>query len=142
MGKIDNHAMSGREDRFCQDIQNRDKRCVIPGACNSEANMQIGAWPGFEAAHIYPLKHESLWIGQGLSRWISDMDNVKGCSKIHLAQNGFLLCSNVHSLYDQYFLAINPDDGYKVYVFCQYFLLAMTEEFLILCAGTQTIPTP
>ena len=47
------------------------------------------------------------------------MDNVKGCSKIHSAQNGFLLCSNVHSLYDQYFLAINPDDGYKVYVFCQ-----------------------
>jgi len=46
------------------------------------------------------------------------MDNVTGSSKISSAQNGFLLDSSAHEMFNQYLLAVNPDDGYKVIVFC------------------------
>jgi len=43
------------------------------------------------------------------------MDDAVGSSRIHSAQNGFLLQATIHQLFDQYL--VNPDDGYKVIVF-------------------------
>jgi hypothetical protein len=76
-------------------------------------------WTGFEAAHIFPLEKENLWIQWGYSRWITDMDDTVGLSKINSCQNGFLLSRNVHGDFDQYLLSVSPDDNYKVTVFDQ-----------------------
>lgn len=44
-----------------------------------------------------------------------DMGNATGSPTINLVQNGlFLLSSHVHQKLDQYFISVNPDDGYKI----------------------------
>ena len=67
------------------------------------------SWPLFEAAHIFPLEKENLWIQWGLEEWITDMDGTIGMSKINPCQNGFLLSRNVHGEFDQYLVSVNPD---------------------------------
>lgn len=39
------------------------------------------------------------------------MDDSVGVSKINSVQNGLLLSSHVHKLFDQYFVSVNPDVG-------------------------------
>ncbi|KAA8903168.1 HNH endonuclease-domain-containing protein [Sphaerosporella brunnea] len=109
------HSVSGREDAFRHGIRARDGKCVISGVVNRGAYR--GNWSGFEAAHIFPLESESYWIEKGYSRWITDMDNTNGVSKIHSLQNGFLLRGDIHQDFDQYLLSVNPDDNYKIVVF-------------------------
>ncbi|KAF8416257.1 HNH endonuclease-domain-containing protein [Tirmania nivea] len=89
-------------------------RCVISGVVNRSAPYR---WHGFEEAHIFPLGKEDYWNQWGYSRWITDMDDNVGMSKINSTQNGVLLRSDVHQLFDQYLLSVNPDDNYKVIVF-------------------------
>lgn len=64
---------------------------------------------GFEAVHILPLEKGSLWVENNYGRWITNMDNVNGVSKINSLQNGFLLHLNVHQLFDQYLISVNLD---------------------------------
>ncbi|CUS15900.1 unnamed protein product, partial [Tuber aestivum] len=74
-------------------------------------------WNAFEAAHIFPLRHESHWVQFNYRRWITDMDDAVGASKINSTRNGFLLRREVHAMFSQDLISINPDDGYKVVVF-------------------------
>ena len=99
--------VSGREDAFRDGIRSRDGKCVISGLVNSRAYR--GNWTLFEAAHIFPLEQESLWIQFNYGRWITDMDDTVGVSKINSLQNGFLLREDIHSLFDQYLISVNPD---------------------------------
>lgn len=101
------HSVSGREDSFREGIRARDGKCVISGVVNRAAYR--GGWTTFEAAHIFPLESESYWIENNYSRWITDMDNTNGVSKINSLQNGFLLREQVHSQFDQYLISVNPD---------------------------------
>jgi hypothetical protein len=66
-------------------------------------------WAGFEVAHIFPLEKESHWIQYNYGRWITDMDDTVGASKINSLQNGFVLREDIHTLFDQYLLSVNPD---------------------------------
>ncbi|KAG0636519.1 HNH endonuclease-domain-containing protein [Tuber brumale] len=111
------HCTTTRRDTFRKEIRQRDGKCVISGMVNPEARMQVGNWSSFEAGHIFPLRHESLWIRYGYDQWITDMNDATGSSKINSIQNGLLLQQSVHRLFDQYLITINPDDGYKVVVF-------------------------
>ncbi|CUS12279.1 unnamed protein product, partial [Tuber aestivum] len=111
--RLISHAISGRENSFPIDIRNRDKKCVISGISNPEIAIQSNNWTTFEAAHIFPLQHESHWIQNNYGRWITDMDDTVGSSKINSCQNGFLLRQDVHTMFDRYFISINPDDSYK-----------------------------
>ncbi|KAG0638302.1 hypothetical protein HOY80DRAFT_888132, partial [Tuber brumale] len=90
---------------------------VISGLSNPEEFIANDSWYGFEAAHIFPLRQENLWVHYNYGRWISDMDDAVGSAKIKSPQNGFLLPQTIHSLFDQYLVSVNPDDGYKVVVF-------------------------
>ena len=104
--RIISHNVSGREDAFREGIRTRDCRCVISGVINRRAPYR---WTMFEAAHIFPLEKESLWIDWGYHRWITDMDNTVGNTKINSVQNGFLLREDIHSLFDHYLISVNPD---------------------------------
>ncbi|KAF8456037.1 HNH endonuclease-domain-containing protein [Kalaharituber pfeilii] len=106
--------VSGREDGFRHRVRGRDGKCVISGVVNELAPY---FWAGFEAAHIFPLEAENLWTEWGFSRWITDMDDTVGVSKINSCQNGLLLRSDIHQLFDQYLVSVNPDDHYKVVMF-------------------------
>ncbi|KAG0132636.1 HNH endonuclease-domain-containing protein [Tuber indicum] len=112
----------GREDRFNHEISNRDRKCVISGISNPEILIQANIWTTFEAAHIFPLEHESLWTQRDYGQWVEDIDDATGSSTINSPQNGFLLQSDVHRMFDQYLISVNPDDGYKVVVFTIDFL--------------------
>jgi HNH endonuclease len=65
------------------------------------------AWYGFQAAHVFPLEKESLWIQFNYQRWITNMDAVAGSSKIISIQNGLLLSSEIRSSFDQYIFILD-----------------------------------
>ena len=104
--RIISHNLTGRDGSFCNRIRARDGGCVISGIVNRRAPYN---WSLFEAAHIYPLGAENLWIHNGYGRWITDIDDTVGMSKINSCQNGFLLSRNVHGDFDQYLVSVNPD---------------------------------
>ncbi|KAG0127163.1 hypothetical protein HOY82DRAFT_83058 [Tuber indicum] len=108
---------SWSEDRFTNCIRNRDRKCVISGISNPEVHIQANNWTTFEAAHIFPPEHETLWVRDSYGRWITDMDRDTEFAKIYSTQNGFLLQLSLRTLFDGYLISINPDDGYKVVVF-------------------------
>ncbi|KAG0636796.1 hypothetical protein HOY80DRAFT_975808 [Tuber brumale] len=112
---------TGVYDIYC-DVRHRDRKCVISGLSNPEILIQANSWTGFEAVHIFPSEHESLWIQSDYQRWITDMDNASGSSKINSPQNGFLLQSTARQMFNQYLISVNPDDGYKVVMFTIDFL--------------------
>jgi hypothetical protein len=78
---------------------------VISGEEAEGADYNV--WFGFEAAHIFPLAYERHWLDHNYDRWISlSPENGK---KINSVQNGLLLKSDIHQLFDSYAFSINPD---------------------------------
>ncbi|KAI9781088.1 MAG: hypothetical protein M1839_006366 [Geoglossum umbratile] len=98
---------------FHDAVRDRDGRCVITKEVAFEADY--GFWVGFEAAHIFPLAYERHWIDNVYSRWIA-IPAASGGS-INSVQNGILLRSDIHQLFDSYHIAIDPDDNYKIVCF-------------------------
>ncbi|KAG0634759.1 hypothetical protein HOY80DRAFT_1018365, partial [Tuber brumale] len=95
--RIISHSVSGGEVAFREGIRARDGGCVISGVLNRSAPAR---WTAFEAAHIFPLEKENLWIELDYGRWVTDMDDVV-----------------VHKYFNQYLLSVNPDDNYRIVVF-------------------------
>ena len=94
-----------RVQYFRDAVRSRDRRCVISGKEATGADSDY--WVGFEAAHIFPLAYEQHWLDHNYSRWIS-LSPEKG-GKINSLQNGLLLKSDIHQMYDNYGFSINPD---------------------------------
>ncbi|PMD20370.1 hypothetical protein NA56DRAFT_671459 [Hyaloscypha hepaticicola] len=95
-----------RVQAFADAVRSRDGRCVITGELPIDSDR--GLWTGLEAAHIFPLAYEGIWKDHG--------EEIKG-EKINSAQNGLLLRSDIHQLFDFFFFSINPDDNYKIVCF-------------------------
>jgi hypothetical protein len=83
----------------------RDRRCVVSG--EEAINADISYWWGFEAAHIFPLIYEGYWIEHNYGRWITISPETGG--SINSVQNGLLLRSDIHQLFNNYAFSINPD---------------------------------
>jgi hypothetical protein len=107
VARVISHDISGREDSFRHGVRARDGKCVISGAVNKGAVWNI--WSGFQACHVFPLEKESLWVESDYGRWITDMDNVVGVSKINSIQNRLLMRADLHIDFDNYLVSINPD---------------------------------
>ena len=105
--RLTSHSVSGREDQFRYGVRARDEKCVISGQVNPGA--QWDDWAGFEAAHVFPLEMESPWIEFNYGRWVTNMDETIGVSKIQSIQNGLLMTGHLHTRFDQYLFSINPD---------------------------------
>ncbi len=112
---------------FRDSVRDRDRRCLISG---DAAQDRRGNWRGCDAAHIFPLAYEGHWHEHDYGRWISIPPSQGGL--INSVQNGLLLRSDLHHLFDGYDISINPDvriairaklqadlqkDDYKVVVF-------------------------
>ncbi|KAK2810943.1 hypothetical protein FQN50_002534 [Emmonsiellopsis sp. PD_5] len=108
-------SVSGRDNQFRSGVRARDRKCVVSGRVNTliESNL----WASFNAAHVFPLECENLWQELNYGRWMTNMDDTAGLSKINSTQNGLLMSSHFHDLFDQYLFSINPDDGYKIITF-------------------------
>jgi hypothetical protein len=95
-----------RVEAFCDAVRSRDRRCVVTGL----EVPTIGSdrrWRGFEAAHVFPLAYEGHWIEHNYDRWITIPPETGGT--INSVQNGLLLRSDIHELFDNYDFSINPD---------------------------------
>ncbi|PWW72050.1 hypothetical protein C7212DRAFT_354837 [Tuber magnatum] len=116
------HAETNREEQFRIEIRARNWKCVISELSNPEEHIAQDIWNGFEAAHVFPLRHENLWVHYNYGRWITDMDYAVGSSKNNSPQNVFLLQPTIHRLFDLYLFSVNPDNSYKVVVFAINFI--------------------
>lgn len=106
--RIFSHATSSREGAFTRDVRTRDKaKCVFTGKTNSRA--QFGKWAGWQAAHIFPREKESLWVENNFGRWITNTNTGDHSASINSIQNGFLVLSHIHQMFDDYAIAVNPD---------------------------------
>jgi HNH endonuclease len=105
--RITSHVVTGRENTFRAAVRERDKKCVITGLTNSKKNIARNEWDRFEAAYVFPLASESLFIRGNLPRWITLRAPTE--SGINSVQNALLLRVDVHRLFDQYLISINPD---------------------------------
>ena len=89
MHRLVTFSESGREDAFRDGIRDRDRKCVFSGVENRLDSH--GIWVGFEAAHSFPVQSESYWNANHYERFVTDMDNTTGVSKVHSCQKGFLM---------------------------------------------------
>jgi len=96
-----------RVKEFSEAIRQRDGRCVVSGKRAVQAWR--GLWTGFEAAHIFPLAHEGHWKQYNYGRWITIPPERESVGTINSVQNGILLKSDLHKLFDAYSFSINPD---------------------------------
>lgn len=99
-------ATGTRVAAFTEAVRSRDRRCVISGGIVPTFDG-VDFWNGFEAAHIFPLAYEGHWIDHDYGRWIT-IEPAKG-GRINSVQNGLLLASDIHQLFDAYDISINPD---------------------------------
>ena len=111
------YDITGRDDRFRHEVRNCDWKSVIWGLINPEGHIQANIWGDFQAAHIFPLEHESLWTQSDYGQWITDIDNTLGTAQIESCQNGFLLDLAIGTKFDLYHIPVNPDDNYKIVAF-------------------------
>lgn len=105
--RLISHHISSPENSFTRGVRSRDGRCVISGRINTAARYDI--WAAYEATHVFPLEHESLWVRNNYGQWITDMDDAAKISKINSVQNGLLIGRGLQSLFDQYLFSVNPD---------------------------------
>lgn len=107
VARLISHNVSGRENSFSPGVRRRDGKCVISGTISRQA--LYGNWASLEAAHVFPLEHESIWMHNNYGRWVTDMDDGVDISKINSVQNGLLMGAHLHRLFDQYLFSVNPD---------------------------------
>lgn len=48
-------------------------------------------------------------MAQGAYRWITDSDDIDHAGGMNSLENGMVPRRDLHTLFDQYFLAINPE---------------------------------
>ncbi|KAK9239235.1 hypothetical protein V1525DRAFT_339906, partial [Lipomyces kononenkoae] len=112
--RILSRTITGRDDAFRNLVRERDGKCVITGLVNNQAYRD--RWTGFEATRIFPLSSEEYFVQNGFIRWITNrMDEHD--TGINSCQNGLLMQSSIHALFDDFGFAVNPDDGYKITCF-------------------------
>ncbi|KKA22659.1 hypothetical protein T310_3341 [Rasamsonia emersonii CBS 393.64] len=104
-------SSTNRETAFRDQVRQRDRRCVITGDENYEA--VDNRWAGFEVAHIFPLALDQIFVDHGYAHFMTH-NHPPG---VNSPQNGLLLRSDIHKLWDDYSIAVNPNDGYRVQSF-------------------------
>lgn len=112
---VSSNISGGQDERFTNGVRLRDGKCVITGLVN--IGVSANDWTAFEAVHIFPLHREEIWLREGLSRWITDMDGGSGDrdrAKVNSLQNGFLVLTHIQQRFDQYQLSVNPDVSFAL----------------------------
>ncbi|KGO70434.1 hypothetical protein PITC_015400 [Penicillium italicum] len=102
---------------FRDSLRNRDTYCAITGpprVINHESPFQ-----GLEATHVFPVSLISEWKQDNYEQYITDPSpsNDVGESRLYSAQNGLLLSTDIHILFDAFTIGVDPDSGYKIIVF-------------------------
>jgi hypothetical protein len=84
---------------FSDAVRKRDMGCAISGLSVSDDD-----WEGLEAAHIWPIAYAGDWNAQQLDKHITIP--AEG-SNINSVQNGILLRTDIHHVFDSYNFSID-----------------------------------
>ncbi|KAK9427003.1 HNH endonuclease-domain-containing protein [Lipomyces doorenjongii] len=114
--RILSQTVSGRDEVFQQRVRERDRKCVITGVVNPDRLIALNDWSSYHAAHIFPLSGEEWFIRNNYSRWIANREGTHDTG-INSCQNGLLMLSHIHEKFDNFSIAINPDDNYRIISF-------------------------
>ncbi|PUU72846.1 hypothetical protein B9Z19DRAFT_1136564 [Tuber borchii] len=90
--------------RFRESVRGRDGDCIISGI---RSRGLAGNWGGFEVAHIFPLAYAGHW----------NAGNFGWGIEINHPQNGMLMDSSIHRLFDNYEFSILTSDHNKIICF-------------------------
>jgi hypothetical protein len=96
-----------RTQSFTEAIRSRDGRCVITGRL--PPSVAGNNWSGLEAAHIFPLAYENIWNQSIYPNLITIPPASATAGNTNSVQNGLMLRSDIHQLFDGYHFSINPD---------------------------------
>ncbi|KAK9322762.1 HNH endonuclease-domain-containing protein [Lipomyces orientalis] len=107
-------SASGRVRSFPAAVRDRDRRCVITGIPVSQREPLLRRWTIYDAAHIFPVALESIFHNYNFGELVV-LDERDG--SVNSPQNGLLLKKDVHALFDQYEISINPNDDYRIVCF-------------------------
>ncbi|KIJ13060.1 hypothetical protein PAXINDRAFT_117504 [Paxillus involutus ATCC 200175] len=102
-------------DHYQRRVRVRDPCCLISGQ-----QVVRDDYSRFKAAHIFPRAHVNIWISRGFPSRITDpapLGQQGGPTKIDSIQNVLLLRGDLHDAWDNYKIAVNPDEGYIVIAF-------------------------
>ncbi|KAK9377301.1 uncharacterized protein V1513DRAFT_435969 [Lipomyces chichibuensis] len=105
---------SGRVKSFPAAVRDRDRKCVITGVPVTQRELLLQRWTKYDAAHIFPVALESIFHNYSFGELVV-LDERDG--RVNSSQNGLLLMKNVHGLFDQYEISINPNDDYRIVCF-------------------------
>ncbi|KAE8417471.1 hypothetical protein BDV36DRAFT_309384 [Aspergillus pseudocaelatus] len=75
-----------------------------------QVRQRDGRWTSYHAAHIFPLALDSIFQSQGFSKLITYNTSLG----ITSPQNGILLRKDNDQLWDDYSIAVSPNDGYRI----------------------------
>lgn len=108
-GTTSEGSSKSRTHSFKEAVRARDNACIISGAQvpqDYDGDLWYG---GFEAAHVFPLAFRDDWEAHKLGQvWVKARETEKNAT-INSVENGLLLTSGVHSLFDTYAVSINPE---------------------------------
>ncbi|KAK9241408.1 hypothetical protein V1525DRAFT_429152 [Lipomyces kononenkoae] len=104
-------SASGSVRSFPAAVRDRDRKCVITGVPVSQRERLLRRWTIYDAAHIFPVALESIFHNYNFGELVV-LDDRDGSA--NSPQSGLLLQTNVHRLFDQYEISINPNDDYRV----------------------------
>ncbi|KAL6303962.1 hypothetical protein BKA93DRAFT_852366 [Sparassis latifolia] len=96
---------------FRDRVRARDNRCCVTGI-----PVQHGDYAIFHASHIFPVVHKDTWDEKRFKDKIQDDASIasQGPDGINSIQNGVLLRTDIHDMFNNYDFGINPDDEYQV----------------------------
>ncbi|KAK9364540.1 hypothetical protein V1509DRAFT_656133 [Lipomyces kononenkoae] len=106
--RILSQTVSGRDEVFRQRVRERDRNCVITGIVNPDRLIALNDWSSYHTAHIFPLSGVEWFIS---NNWCARDTGINSC------QNGLLMLSHIHEKFDNFSIAINPDDNYRIITF-------------------------
>ncbi|CAK7217899.1 hypothetical protein SEUCBS140593_003367 [Sporothrix eucalyptigena] len=104
-----------RLQSFRDEVRARDQRCVIT-KLPCATGPQFDFWVGFEAAHIVPIAYAQVWHDRKFSSHVTIPPPPQHDS-INSVQNGLLMQSSIHQLFDAYSFSILPEANYKIVAF-------------------------
>ena len=94
-----------RDSEFRSAVRERDRECIFTHRGRELTELNI--WDPFHAAHVFPLALQTIWSNNNFGRYISRP--TSSGSQIKSVQNGLLLRSDLHSLFDSFRVTVNPD---------------------------------
>ncbi|KAG0135405.1 hypothetical protein HOY82DRAFT_551812 [Tuber indicum] len=101
-----------RTKSFREAVRHRDGGCIFTGRHGIP-----GRWTSLPAVHIFPLAYEGHWNHYGFGNSITMPPDCESDGSINSVQNGISLCRDMQCFFDNYIVAINPNDEYKIVSF-------------------------